>query len=58
MSYTPNLRALETAIGHLREGLTAVDDDVLVLRDREKRLAAMEAEDDGDLAAQYGLEAN
>jgi hypothetical protein len=58
MTYTPSLRALGTAIGHLREELTATDDDVLVLRDREKRMAAMEAEDDGDLAAQYGLEAN
>jgi hypothetical protein len=56
MTYTPNLRALGTAIGHLREELTATDDDVLALRDREKRMAAMEAEDDGDLAAQYGLE--
>lgn len=56
MTYTANLRLLGTAIGHLREELTATDDDVLALRDREKRMAAMEAEDDGDLAAQYGLE--
>jgi hypothetical protein len=58
MSYTSNLRALGAVIGHLREGLTAADDDVLALRDREKRLAAMEAEDDADVAAQYGLEGN
>jgi hypothetical protein len=56
VTYTPNLRALGAVIGHLREGLTAADDDVLALRDREKRLAAMEAEDDGDLATQYGLD--
>jgi hypothetical protein len=56
MTHTTNLRALGAAIGHLREGLTATDDEVLALRDREKRMAAMEAEDDGDLAAQYGLE--
>jgi hypothetical protein len=56
VTYTPNLRALGTAIGHLREGLTAADDDVLALRDREKRLAAMEAEDDADLTTQYGLD--
>ena len=56
MTYTPNLRALGTAVGHLREELTATDDDVLELRDREKRLAAMEVEGDADLAAQYGLE--
>jgi hypothetical protein len=58
VTYTANLRLLGTAIGHLREELTATDDDVLALRDREKRMAAMEAEGDGDLAAQYGLEAN
>jgi hypothetical protein len=56
MTYTPNLRALGEAIGHLREELTATDDDVLALRDREKRLAAMEVEGDADLAVQYGLE--
>jgi hypothetical protein len=56
VTYTPNLRALGTAIGHLREELTATDDEVLALRDREKRLAVMDAEDDADVAAQYGLE--
>jgi hypothetical protein len=56
MTYTPNLRSLGAAIGHLREGLTATDDEVLALRQREKQLAAMEAEDDTDLAGQYGLE--
>jgi len=56
MTYTPNLRALEAAVGHLREELTATDDDVLALRDREKRLAVMEAEGDANLAAHYGLE--
>lgn len=56
MTYTPNLRALGTAIGHLREGLTAADDELLALRQREKQLAALENEDDADLAAQYGLE--
>jgi hypothetical protein len=58
MSYSPNLRALGAVIGQLREGLTAIDDDVLALRERERRLAAMEAEDDADLTGQYGLEAN
>lgn len=56
MTHTANLRALGTVIGSLREGLTATDDDVLALRQREKQLAAMEAEDDADLAAEYGLE--
>lgn len=58
MTHTQNLRMLGAAIGTLREGLTATDDEVLALRDREKRMAAMEAEDDADLAAEYGLEAN
>jgi hypothetical protein len=58
VTFTPRLRILEGAIGQLREGLTATDDEVLALRQREKQLAAMEAEDDGDLAVQYGLEEN
>lgn len=58
MTYTPNLRLLGSAIGQLREGLTAADDELLALRQREKQLAALEAEAEDDLANKYGLEAN
>src|SRR4051794_12083563 len=58
VTYTPNLRALGTAIDQLREGLTTTDDELIALRQREKQLAALEAESDTDLAGQYGLEAN
>jgi hypothetical protein len=56
MSYTHNLRALESEIGRLRQALTATDDELLELRDREKRLAEIEAEGTAEIAAQYGME--
>ena len=54
--YTANLKALDAALVSLRKGLTRADDDLLELRDRERRLAALEDEGDNDLTAQYGLE--
>lgn len=56
MTYTSNLRAAEHALAGLRQALTAADDTLLELRDREKRLAAIDSEGAADLAAQYGLE--
>ncbi|MGY1857526.1 hypothetical protein [Modestobacter sp. SYSU DS0290] len=56
MTYTPNLRALEAELTRLRDALTATDDELLVLRDREKRLAALDEEGTADLAAEYGLD--
>ncbi len=56
MTYTQNLRTLEKEIGRLRQALTATDDELLELRDREKRLAALDDEGTADVAAQYGME--
>jgi hypothetical protein len=56
MAYTKNLGALEKKIGRLRQALTATDDELLELRDREKRLAALDDEGTADVAARYGME--
>ncbi len=56
MTYTKNLRAFGKELGRLREALTATDDELLELRDREKRLAALDDEGTADVAAQYGME--
>jgi hypothetical protein len=58
MSYTTNLRALEAELSRLRQALTVADDDLLELRDREKRLAALDNEGTAELAAKYGLKGN
>jgi Skp family chaperone for outer membrane proteins len=58
MTYTKNLRALEKERDRLRQALTAADDELLELRDRDKRLAEIEAEhdhDDDQLAARYRM---
>lgn len=56
MTYTPRLQALTSSVKQLRRELVKAEDDLLELRDREKRLAAIRAEGDADLAAQYGME--
>jgi hypothetical protein len=58
MSYTANLRALEAELARFRQALTAADDDLLELRDREKRLASLDNEGTAEIASQYGLERN
>lgn len=55
MTYTPRLQAFDGAVKQLRRELTKAEDDFLELRDREKRLRAVAAEGDRELAEQYGL---
>ncbi|WP_166509588.1 hypothetical protein [Blastococcus sp. TF02-8] len=55
MTYTPRLQAFGGAVSKLQRELTKAEDDLLELRDREKRLGAMETESDQELAAQYGM---
>jgi predicted nucleic acid-binding Zn-ribbon protein len=56
VTYTKNLRTLEKEIGRLRQALSATEDELLELRDREKRLAALDDEGTAEVAAHYGME--
>ena len=55
MSYTPRLEAFGGSVKKLRRELAKAEDDLLELTDRNKRLAAIDAEGDRDLAEQYGM---
>ena len=55
MTYTPRLQAFGGSVSKLRRELTKAEDDLLELRDREKRLGAIEIESDQELAEQYGM---
>jgi hypothetical protein len=55
MSYAPRLAAFGGSVKKLRRELAKAEDDLLELTDRNKRLAAMDAEGDRDLAEQYGM---
>lgn len=55
MTYTPRLQAFDSAARKLRRELTQAEDDLLELRDREKRLAAVRQEGDAELAEKYGI---
>ena len=58
MTYTRSLRKLRKRRDLLRQATPALDDALLELRDREKRLAELDREVTDDIAAQYGMETN
>lgn len=55
MTFTPRLQMFDGSVKKLRRELVAAEDDLLELRDREKRMAAIDSEGDQDLAEQYGM---
>jgi hypothetical protein len=55
MTFTQRLQAFDSSSRRLRRELTKAEDDLLELRDREKRMAAIRAEGDAELAEQYGM---
>jgi hypothetical protein len=55
VTYTPRLQAFGGSVTKLRRELTGAEDDLLELRDREKRLGAIEAESDQELAEHYRM---
>ncbi len=60
MTYTRNLRAFNAELDRLRMAMVATDDELLELKDRHDRLAALNQEGqdatDTELLARYGME--
>jgi hypothetical protein len=55
MTYTPRLQMFESSARKLRRELIHAEDDLLALRDREKRMADLGDESDAELADKYGM---
>ena len=55
MTYTPRLQMFDSSARKLRRELVQAEDELLQLRDREKRMADLGDESDAELTDKYRM---